>query len=195
MRKTIFMLTVLLLLSGLSLLQAQKLTRWDKKDWKRNMIVLEAFGGSGIVGLHYERVFPLGTLFSLRAHAGVTPFYMTEKYDFLTGKSITGMVGGGFYIFPKSLKLGIGCTMLNDIFFDRIPETQGHDTTGHPGPSDEYAPKQYKIRVMPYLAVEAYFSRTFFMRAAYTPIFDPANDAQKDLLVTHIGSLSFGVKF
>jgi len=173
-------------------LHSQRLMGYDKRKWRKNIIWLEGLGASGAVGLHYERIFQVGRLFSFRADVGASPFYMTEKYDLYTAKSITGIVGGGFYIFPNAFKVGIGCSVLNDFFFDRIPETP-LDTTH--GGSGLYPAKIYKVRVMPYIVFEGTILNRLIIRVGYSPIFDPPNDAQKDLFVTHMGTIGVGYKF
>ncbi len=176
-------------------IHAQKLTGWDKRQWRKNIIWLEGMGASAAVGVHYERIFMLGRAFSLRADVGVTPFYLTERFELYAGKSITGIVGGGFYAFPNAFKIGIGCSMLNDFFFDRIPETIVPNDTAHGGNSEMYPAKPYKVRIMPYLVVEATVSNRFVFRAGYSPIIDPANDAQTETYFTHWATLGFGYKF
>src|SRR5687768_5249889 len=129
---------------------SQKLTGWDKRSWRKNIIWLEGMGASGAVGFHYERVFQVGRIFSFRADVGVSPFYLSERFELYSGKSITGIVGGGFYIFPNAFKIGIGCSMLNDFFFDRIPETIAPSDSTHGGSTEMYPAKNYKVRIMPY---------------------------------------------
>jgi len=174
---------------------SQKMGRWDKRMWRKNIIWLEGMGASGIVGVHYERVFMLGRAFSLRADVGVSPFYVSDKFEVYAGKSITGIVGGGFYVFPNAFKLGIGCSMLNDFFFDRIPETRTPGDTIHGGTPDATAPKNYKVRIMPYIVVEGTIANRVVVRAGYSPIIDPDNDLQTETSFMHWATISVGYKF
>lgn len=174
---------------------SQKLNGWDKRNWRKNIIWLEGMGASGVVGLHYERVFQLGRAFSLRADVGVSPFYVSERYELYAGKSMTGIIGGGFYVFPNAFKIGIGCSMLNDFFFDRIPETIVPNDTTHGGSTEMYPAKIYKVRIMPYIVFEGTIKNRVIIRAGYSPIIDPANDAQADVYYTHWATFGVGYKF
>jgi hypothetical protein len=187
---------------GTSNLQAQhrvphhtKMNNWDKRLWKKNIIWLEGFGASSVVGVHYERIFQLGRITSLRADIGVSPFYVTEKYDFLAGKNITIPIGGGFYLFPNAFKVGIGCSVLNDIFFDRIPETMTPGDTTHGGSTEVMPGKNYKVRIMPYIVLEGTIDNRFIIRAGYSPIIDPENDLQTTTYFTHFATIGLGYKF
>ena len=174
---------------------SQRLSGYDKRNWRKNIIWLEGLGASGAVGVHYERIFQLGRLFSLRADVGASPFYMSERYELYTAKSITGIVGGGFYIFPNAFKIGIGCSVLNDIFFNRIPETIVPNDTTHTGSSEIYPAKHYKVRIMPYIVVEGTIINRIIIRAGYSPIIDPANDAQTTTYFTNWATIGVGYKF
>ena len=99
---------VFIILFSSTIGHSQRLSGWDKRHWRKNIILLEGMGASAAIGLHYERVFQLGRAFSLRADVGVTPFYLDQKYNLFAGKSITPIIGGGFYIFPNAFKIGIG---------------------------------------------------------------------------------------
>lgn len=195
MRICIPLSVVFILVYSASSVQAQKLTGWDKRQWKKNIIWLEGMGASGVVGVHYERIFQLGRAFSLRADVGLSPFYITEKYELYAGRSLTGIVGGGFYVFPNAFKIGIGCSMLNDIFFDRIPETIIPNDTTHSGSSEIVPAKNYKVRIMPYIVFEGTIANRFVFRAGYSPVIDPANDVQTETYFTHWATFSFGYKF
>jgi hypothetical protein len=174
---------------------SQKLTGYDKRQWRKNILWIEGLGASGIAGLHYERIFQVGRAFSFRADVGASPFYMTQAYEPYFGKSITGIIGGGFYIFPNAFKIGIGCSMLNDFFFNRIPETPLAIDTTHGGSTELYPAKVYKVRIMPYIVFEATIKNRVVIRAGYSPIIDPANDAQSDVYYTHWGTFGVGYKF
>lgn len=174
---------------------SQKLTGWDKRSWRKNIIWLEGMGASGAVGFHYERVFMVGRVCSFRADAGISPFYMTERFELYAGKSITGIVGGGFYVFPNAFKIGIGCSMLNDFFFDRIPETIVPSDTTHGGSTEIFPAKNYKVRIMPYIVFEGTIKNRLIFRAGYSPIIDPANDAQTEVYFTHWATFGIGYKF
>ena len=196
-RSSKFLILAILLIAVVdsTSLHSQRLSGYDKRKWRKNIMWLEGLGGSGAVGLHYERIFQVGRLFSFRADVGASPFYMSHKYELYTAKSITGIVGGGFYIFPNAFKIGIGCSVLNDFFFDRIPETVTPLDTTHGGTGEMYPGKIYKVRVMPYLVVEGTIKNRIVIRVGYSPIFDPPNDAQKDVYVTQMGTISVGYKF
>jgi len=174
---------------------SQKLTGWDKRSWRKNILWLEGMGASGVVGVHYERIFMVGRVCSFRADVGVSPFYMTERFELYAGKSITGIVGGGFYVFPNAIKIGIGCSMLNDFFFDRIPETIVPNDTTHGGSSEILPAKNYKVRIMPYIVFEATAENRVVFRVGYSPIIDPANDAQSEVYFTHWATFGIGYKF
>lgn len=198
----LFIVIISLLFSlGTSELHAQKgprrmkLNSWDKRLWKKNIIWLEGFGSSSIVGAQYERIFQLGRITSLRANVGVSPFYVTEKYQFYTGKSITIPIGGSFWLFPNAFKVGIGCSILNDFFFDRIPETVAPSDTTHGGTTEVTPGKTYKVRIMPYIVIEGCIENRFVFRAGYSPIIDPDNDLQTTTYFTHYATIGFGYKF
>lgn len=174
---------------------SQKLTGWDKRSWRKNIIWVEGMGASGVVGVHYERIFQVGRVCSFRADVGVSPFYITEKYEMYAGKSITGIVGGGFYLFPNAFKIGIGCSVLNDIFFDRIPETIVPSDTTHGGSTEILPAKNYKVRIMPYIVFEGTIINRIIIRAGYSPIIDPANDAQTETYFSHWATFGIGYKF
>ncbi len=179
-------------------LHSQRLGKWDKRQWRKNIIWLEGMGASGVVGVHYERVFMLGRAFSLRADVGVSPFYVSDRFELYAGKSMTAIVGGGFYAFPNAFKIGIGCSMLNDFFFDRIPETVPpaiNDTTHGGTPIDAVGPKNYKVRIMPYLVLEGTIANRVVVRAGYSPIIDPDNDLQTETSFMHWATISVGYKF
>jgi hypothetical protein len=186
---------VFLIVFSSSNLFSQKLTGYDKRYWKKNIIWLEGLGASGAVGVHYERIFQVGRLFSFRADVGASPFYMTERYELYAGKSITGIYGGGFYIFPNTFKIGIGCSVLNDFFFNRIPETIVTNDTTHGGSTEMYPAKIYKVRIMPYIVIEGTILNRLVIRAGYSPIIDPANDAQTETYFTHWATFGVGYKF
>jgi hypothetical protein len=194
-RLIIPIITLFIILFSSTPAYSQKMNNWDKRLWKKNIIWLEGMGASGVVGAHYERVFMLGRAFSLRADVGLSPFYMTEKYDIYAGKSLTIPIGGGFYAFPNAFKIGIGCSVLNDIFFDRIPETVASTDTTHGGSTEVTPGKNYKVRIMPYLVVEGTVANRFVFRVGYSPIIDPANDLQTTTYVTHWATIGFGYKF
>src|SRR5688500_10418149 len=192
----------LLFCLGTSNLQAQhrvprhtKMNSSDKRLWRKNIFWLEGMGASGIVGFHYERVFQLGRITSLRADIGLSPFYVSEKYDMYAGQSLTIPIGGGFYLFPNAFKVGIGCSVLNDIFFDRIPETVAPTDTTHGGSAEVPPGKNYKVRIMPYIVVEGTINNRFVFRAGYSPIIDPENDLQTTTYFTHYATIGFGYKF
>jgi hypothetical protein len=176
-------------------IHSQKLNGWDKRKWRKNIIWIEGMGASGAVGVHYERIFQVGRLVSFRADAGISPFYMTERFELYAGKSITGIIGGGCYLFPNAFKIGIGCSMLNDFFFDRIPETIVPSDTSHGGSSEILPAKNYKVRIMPYIVFEGTIKNRIVLRAGYSPIIDPANDNQRDVYFTHWATVGIGYKF
>lgn len=169
-----------------------KMNNWDKRMWRKNILWLEGMGASGVVGLHYERIFVFGRVVSMRADVGLSPFIVDHRYDVTVGRNITPITGVGVYFFPNAFKLGIGCSVLHDIYFDRIPETVS-DTTH--GGSELYPANNYRIRIMPYLVAEATIANRIILRAGYTPVIDPANDAQKETYFTHYGTFSVGYKF
>jgi hypothetical protein len=193
--RVILSLFVVFILVYSKTLYSQKLTGWDKRSWRKNIIWLEGMGASGVVGAHYERIFMVGRVCSFRADVGVSPFYITERFELYAGKSITGIAGGGFYVFPNAFKIGIGCSMLNDFFFDRIPETIVSNDTTHGGSSEIYPAKIYKVRIMPYIVFEGTIENRIVLRAGYSPIIDPANDAQGETYFTHWATLGVGYKF
>jgi hypothetical protein len=163
-------------------------------DFKRNILWLEVLGSNQIAGIKYERILMFGSVISVRFDLGLTPFSMDEKYYFSTGKCLTPIMGLGFYFHlqPFPVRIGLGCSVLNDLYFDRIPETVV-DTAG--GVINPYAKNTYRARVMPYAIVEATIKERWTIRAGYTPIIDPANDAQTELYFTHWATLGFGYKF
>jgi hypothetical protein len=172
--------------------RTMKMGKWDKRMWKKNVIMLEGMGASGVVGLHYERIIMFGRITSMRFDVGLTPFIIDHNYDFTVGRNITPITGASFFLFPNAFKLGIGCSVLHDIYFDRIPETVS-DTTH--GGSELYAAQNYRVRIMPYIVVEGCISNRFIVRAGYSPIIDPANDAQAETYFTHWATIGFGYKF
>lgn len=176
-------------------IRTTKLSGWDKRLWRKNIIWLEGMGASGVVGAHYERIFMLGRITSLRADVGLSPFYLSEKWEVYAGKSLTGIVGGGFYLFPNAFKIGIGCSILNDFFFDRIPETIAPSDTTHGGSTEIMPAKNYKVRIMPYIVLEATIENRVVFRAGYSPIIDPANDLQTETYFNHMATIGIGYKF
>lgn len=171
---------------------SQKMNNYDKRLWKKNVIFLEGFGSSQIASLQYARIFMLGRIVSLRVEAGITPFFVNEKYQFYTDRCITPIFGGGVYFFPNAFKVGIGCLFLNDFFYTRIPETTfTPGDTAHGG----YPGKNYRMRIMPYVVLEAEIKNRWVVRAGYSPIIDPANDLQTTTYFSHWLTVALGYKF
>ncbi len=134
-----------------------------------------------------------GSFVSLRFDLGITPFVLDEKYNFIAGRSITPITGMGFYfhVVPFPVRIGIGCSVLHDIYFDRIPETIPDTSAG----STNYAALTYKARIMPFAVVEATIKERWTIRAGYSPIIDPANQAQTETYFTHWAMIGVGYKF
>src|SRR5688572_6613832 len=65
----------------------------SKVEFKKNIIWLEGLGSNQVVGIKYERIFMFGSFFSMRFDAGITPFVVDEKYNFIVGRSITPITG------------------------------------------------------------------------------------------------------
>lgn len=160
--------------------------------WKKNVVWLDGLGSSQIASFKYERILNFGPFFSTRFEFGITPFLMDEKYNFIVGRSITPTTGLGFYfnIPPSPIHFGVGCVVLHDVFFDRIPETMIIDTSGA-----TYPKNTYRARIMPYAFVEGTIKNRWAIRGGYSPIIDPANDGQKDTYITHWVMIGFGYKF
>ncbi len=169
-----------------------KMGKWDKRLWRKNVILIEGMGASGVVGVHYERIIQFGRITSMRFDLGLSPFIIDHKYDFTVGRNITPITGATFYLFPNAFKIGIGCSLLHDFYFDRIPETVSD--TAHGG-SELYAAKNYRVRIMPYILLEGCIANRWIVRAGYSPIIDPANDAQTETYFTHYGTVGIGYKF
>src|SRR5688500_1506476 len=95
-----------------------------KVEFKRNIVWLEGLGSNQVVGIKYERIFMFGSHVSMRFDAGVTPFVVDERYNFIVGQSISPITGLGFYYHfnPGPIRIGLGCSVLHDIFFKGIPE-------------------------------------------------------------------------
>lgn len=163
-------------------------------EWKKNIVWLEGLGSNQVVGFKYERIFNFGPVVSLRFDAGLTPFLLDENYNFVAGRSITPITGMGFYFqFPHlPLYIGLGCSALHDIYFDRIPETYV-DTTG--GVTNPYPQSNYRIRVMPFAVFEAVIKERWSIRAGYSPIIDPANHGQTETYFTQWATIGFGYRF
>ncbi len=161
-----------------------------KIEHKRNIVWLEGLGSSQVVSVKYERILMFGSHFSVRFDLGVTPFVLDEKYNFIAGRSITPITGLGFYYHfnPSPIRIGAGCTVLHDIFFQGIPETATDSTA--PRPNSTYRP-----RIMPFAVVEATIKNTWTIRAGYSPIIDPPNDNQTQLYITHWAMFGVGYKF
>jgi len=165
-----------------------------KVEFKKNIIWLEGLGSNQVVGVKYERIFMFGSFFSARVDAGITPFVLDEKYNFIVGRSITPITGLGFYfhVVPFPIRIGVGCSVLHDIYFNGIPETI-KDTTS--ASTETYSKLTYRARVMPFAVVEATIKDRWTIRAGYTPIIDPPNQYQKELYFTHWATFGVGYKF
>jgi hypothetical protein len=163
-------------------------------EFKRNVLYLEGLGSSQVVGVKYERILMFGSVVSMRLDLGITPFVLDENYNFIAGRSITPITGLGFYfhVIPFPVRIGVGCSVLHDIYFNGIPEIQV-DTTG--GVTNPYPNQTYRARVMPYAVVEATIKDRITIKAGYTPIIDPANEAQTELYFTHWATFGVGYKF
>jgi len=163
----------------------------SQNEWKKNVIWLDGMGSSQVVSIQYERIMHFGPFFSARFGFGVTPFLMDEKYNFIVGRSITPTTGLAFYfnIPPSPIFFGVGCTVLHDLFFDRIPETYP-DSTGNTYPNNNY-----RARIMPYAFVEGTIKKHWTIRGGYSPIIDPANDGQTTTYITHWAMIGLGYKF
>lgn len=159
--------------------------------WKKNIIWLDGMGSSQVVSFQYERIMHFGPFFSARFGFGVTPFLLDEKYNFIVGRNITPTTGVGFVfnIPPSPIHFGFGCTVLHDLFFDRIPECMP-DSTGK-----SYPQNNYRARIMPYIFVEGTIKNRYAIRGGYSPIIDPANDGQTQTYITHWAMIGFGYKF
>jgi hypothetical protein len=166
-------------------------TTTSENKWKKNILWLDGMGSSQVVSIQYERIMNFGPFFSARFGFGVTPFLMDEKYNFIVGRSITPTTGVSFVfnIPPSPIHFGFGCTVLHDVFFDRIPETLP-DATGK-----TYPQNNYRARVMPFAFVEGTIKGRYAIRGGYSPIIDPANDGQTATYITHWAMIGFGYKF
>ncbi len=159
-------------------------------QYGRNIVWLEGLGSNQVIGAKYERILMFGTHFSMRFDLGITPFVLDEKYNFIAGRSITPISGMGFYLHfnPGPIRIGLGCSVLHDIFFDGIPEVTS-DTTG------TYSDQTYRARVMPFAVIEFTIQDHWTIRAGYTPIIDPPNESQKELYFTNLATIGVGYKF
>lgn len=163
-------------------------------EWKKNIVWFEGLGSNQVVGFKYERIFNFGPVVSLRFDAGITPFMIDERYNWIAGRSITPITGMAFYFqFPHlPVYIGLGCSALHDIYFDRIPETYV-DTTG--GVTNPYPQSNYRLRVMPFAVIEAVIKKRWSIRAGYSPIIDPPNHGQTELFFTNWATIGFGYRF
>lgn len=165
-----------------------------KVEFKKNIVWLEGLGSSQVVGVKYERIFMFGSFFSARVDLGITPFVVDEKYNFIAGRSITPITGLGFYfhVVPFPIRIGVGCSVLHDVYFEGIPETLPDTTNGN---TETYDRLTYRARVMPFAVIEATIKDRWTIKAGYTPIIDPPNQAQKNLYFTHFATIGVGYKF
>lgn len=187
-----YFLAFFLIVLSFGFCYSQKMNNYDKRLWKKNIILLEGLGASQAVGVHYERIFQDGRITSIRAHVGLTSFYINEKYQLFADKCISPNFGGGVYFFPNVFKIGIGCSLLNDIFYSRIPET---DTLQYAGTNEMYPQKNYRMRIMPYILVELEITNRWIIRGGYAAIIDPANDLQTKTFFNHWATFAVGYKF
>jgi len=161
-----------------------------KNEYKKNIVWVEGLGSNQVAGIKYERIFMFGAWISMRVDLGITPFVVDEKYNFIAGRSITPITGLGFYLHvqPFPIRVGLGCSVLHDIFWNGIPEVGFTNST-------TYGERTYRARAMPYLVVEGTIKDRWTIRGGYCPIFDPPNELQTDLYLTHFGMVGVGYKF
>ncbi len=172
----------------------RKSKKQGEVEHKKNIIWLEGLGSNQVVGAKYERIFMFGSVVSARVDAGITPFLLDERYNFIAGRSITPITGLGFYfhIVPFPVRLGLGCSVLHDVFFNGIPEI-AIDSAG--GGVTQYDKLTYRARIMPYVKIEVTIKERWTIMAGYSPIIDPPNNNQLNTYFTNWATFGVGYKF
>lgn len=175
---------------------------------RNNIISVEVFGNSGIAGIFYERVIPFKNtmvlpnhkrnlkfqdrkntknMVVLRLNAGLTPFYMTEKYEFKIAENISVITGVGLSFLSGVFRFGFSYNIIQDYFFQYTPES--------PYRFNKNGIEHYKVRTSPQLNIELHPSKSVFFRGCFHTIIDPINGSQTETHVTPNGSLTFGIRF
>lgn len=187
--KKIFFLVVFILTT----LVAQNTDKELKKK-TNNTIFFEAAGSSTIVGLLYQRNFPIFNvnkklLLQIKTIVGLSPSIFHIPFNFSISDGMSLPLGVGFYFLPGKLKFGTSFFMINNFYFnefsfnDKCNENIIHERT-------------HSINIQPQFNIEYHINSEFLVRGSFTPFFTPEFcNSQLKYQFYPFGGIMLGYKF